>query len=130
MLSKQEISDWFEVKKTMGVDWWDIKVDNELDNGNMGECVAEPSQTEAEISFKGGMKRADFVKTAIHEAMHCHTSELREYVSNEVFKLVARDKAQKIEKRVHELEEEIVLAVESIVWNLVKERYTSKTRKQ
>ena len=52
MLSKQEISDWFEVKKTMGVDWWDIKVDNELDNGNMGECIAEPSQTEAEISFK------------------------------------------------------------------------------
>ena len=75
------------------------------------------------------MNRSDFVKTAIHEAMHCHTSELREYVSNEVFKLVARDKAQKIEKRVHELEERIVEAVESIVWNLVKEKYSVKSKK-
>lgn len=62
----------------MGLQDWKIKVDHTLNNGNLGECVADSDYMGAEISFKPDLPAEELRDTAIHELGHVVTVKLRE----------------------------------------------------
>ena len=75
----------------MGLDGWDMKFDEELTNGNMGECFADWEAQSADISFQPDLPPEELVKTMIHEMLHCVTAKIRdvEFIREKVSKKVA-----------------------------------------
>lgn len=99
------------------LDDWEITWDNSPAEWNMGECTGEYKDKSAHISIATWLSKEDRIKTIIHELLHCHTSNLRDL--NKIKRLVKSEVFSIIEEELERKEEEIVEALELVIYNLL-----------
>jgi hypothetical protein len=126
-MKKAKLELFHSLKTLMGLSDWDITFSETLDNGNMGECWAEPEAKEAEIYVMPNLSAEDLRKVIIHELQHCHTAPIRDVewvrrlIQRRCGKAIADELTGKIEKELWKREEETVCRVEEIVDNLLSQ---------
>lgn len=108
------------LQSVMGLQDWVLKVDHALDNGNMGECVADADTMSGEISLSPNLSAEELRDTTIHELGHVITVKLREL--DFIKRLTSERAFAIIERKILEREEEVVENYARIISNLLKPR--------